>query len=118
MRTNNYTLYGLHDDNERYFWVSYMTFVLVSSLIGDSIVLVASIKYNAIKLHKSIVVLVQHIAVCDLLTAVIQLFPTTIAVGLDKWVYGDLLCGVPDWICKSILFRYFHRPTIGVNHCF
>ena len=64
---SNHTLYGIYSDAVRYLWAGYFVFVLLSSLIGDTTILIASIKYRAFKLHKVVVVIIQHIAVCDLL---------------------------------------------------
>ena len=64
------TKFGIKNDTERYLWAGWLAFVVVSSLLGDSLILIASIKYNAFNLHKMIVTFIQHIAVCDLLQSV------------------------------------------------
>ena len=56
-----------------------MLFVVIISLIGDSIILLASIKYNAFKLHKIIVVLIQHIAANDLLYSLASITPAMLS---------------------------------------
>ena len=52
----------------RYAWAGYYMFVLTSSFLGDPIILIAAIKYRALKIHKSVVIIIQHIAACDILT--------------------------------------------------
>ena len=65
---------------------------VISSLIGDTTILIASIKYRAFKLHKVVVVIIQHIAVCDLLVSSTTMTFRTISLFADRWVLGDTLC--------------------------
>ncbi|XP_063680180.1 uncharacterized protein LOC134815571 [Bolinopsis microptera] len=65
--------------------------VLVLSLIGDSIILVSTVKYNAIKLHKVIVAVMQNLAVIDILLALFEVLPTTVALVADGGVVGVFL---------------------------
>ena len=53
--------------------------MFVSSLLGDSMILVASIKYKAFNLQKMIVTFIQHIEVNDLLNAVGSVAPSAIS---------------------------------------
>ena len=76
---SNYTQFGIKSSTERYLWVGWMLFVVIVSLIGDSIILIASIKYNAFKLHKIIVVLIQHIAANDLLYSLASITPAMLS---------------------------------------
>ena len=73
------TKFGIKNDTERYLWAGWLAFVVVSSLLGDSLILIASIKYNAFNLHKMIVTFIQHIAVCDLLQSVGCLAPSALS---------------------------------------
>ena len=115
--------YAIKSDAERYAWAGYLLFVLASSLIGDSIILIASIKYRAFNLHKVMVVIIQHIAVCDMLMSVTYAFPMFISVVNGEWVLGNFLCSVTAYpkyyfystsvllICsmtcqKALLLRY------------
>ena len=72
--------------------------MFLSSLIGDSIILVATIKYRAIKQHKVIVAVIQHLAVSDLLQTLFKIHPTTVAIAADEWVMGDALCHTQDFV--------------------
>ena len=69
----------MKNDTERYLWAGWLIFVFVSSLLGDSLILIASIKYKAFKLHKMVVTFIQHIAVNDLLSAVGSVAPAAIS---------------------------------------
>ena len=94
MQTGNKTLYAIRDDAERSLLILWNFTVIVSSLIGDSIILIATIKYRAIKLHKLVITVMQHMAVCDLIQTVLRVFPGTLAIISDRWVVGELLCHV------------------------
>ena len=82
MKTNvfsNKTQYGIDNDTVRYSFAGWYVFVLLSSFIGDTTILVSSVKYRAIRLHKLIVVIIQHIAACDLLVTLFSgaIIPTS-----------------------------------------
>ena len=89
--SNNSTEYGIHNTGERCFWIIYLLIVLLSSLIGDSIILLASLRYNAIKLHGLLVAVMQHIAACDLLAALSYTLPTLTSLITNTWVFGETL---------------------------
>ena len=72
-------MFAIKNDTERYLWAGWLTFVFVSSLLGDSLILIASIKYKAFSLHKMIVAFIQHMAVNDLLHSVGSLAPAAIS---------------------------------------
>ena len=86
---SNKTEFSLQNDYLRYTWAAYNIFILLSALLGDGIILIASIKYRALKLHKFIVATIQHIAVCDLFVAVISVFPRVLSLIADGWIFGD-----------------------------
>ena len=105
MRTDNKTLYVITDDRERYIFILWSCITLMASLIGDSIILVVTIKYNAIKLQKVIIAAMQHMAICDLLQTAFKVFPVTLAFITDRWVVGELLCEVSEnmtWVCAGV----------------
>ena len=96
MRSDNKTLFGIQDDTERYFLATWLLIVIISSLIEDSIILVATIKHKVLNLHKVIVAIIQHLAVCDLLQSIFRVFPALTAVIADKWILGEFLCHVQN----------------------
>ena len=51
-------------------WVTYGVMIATSSLIGDTLILVASIRHKTFKLHKFIVAVMQHISLCDLINSI------------------------------------------------
>ena len=75
-------LFGFKSNTERYLWAGWLAFVVVLSLLGDSLILIASIKYKAFNLHKMIVTFIQHIAVNDLLSAIGSVAPAMLSNNL------------------------------------
>ena len=104
---SNKTRYGMKNDALRYTWAGYYLFVILSSLIGDSTILVASIKYNAIKLHKVIVVTIHHLAVCDLLTIIVQVLPSFVTTIADEELLGH-------FVCYLLPYAYFYTNTASI----
>ena len=94
VRTNNETELGIKHACERYFWLSFNVFILLSSLIGDTIILIAVLRYNAIKLHKVTVVIIQYLAISDLLQTLLKVLPQIITLVLEAWVLPALVCHV------------------------
>lgn len=78
--SNNTTFLGVESDGARYTWAGYLLFVIISSLVGDTAILIGSIKYRALKLHKVITVIIQHIAACDLMVCTLDVIPNLVAI--------------------------------------
>ena len=102
VESNNRTVYGIQSDAERYFWISYLTTVVISSIIGDVVILVASTKYNVFKLNDFIIVLIQHIAVCDLTMSLGYIIPTIVALVEERWVLGDFIAYTQEFFAFSL----------------
>ena len=96
MRTDNKTLFGIKDNSERYPLAMWLMTVVITSLIGDTIILIGTIKYKAIKQHKAIVATIQHMAIYDLLLCVLRVFPSGVAVIADRWVFGETFCHIEE----------------------
>ena len=75
VHTNNFTELGIHTSTELHLWISFNILVALSSLIGDTIILVGIIRYKATKLHKAVVVVIIHLAVSDLLLTTFETVP-------------------------------------------
>ena len=133
---SNKTAYGIKNDAIRYTWAGYLLFVIASSLIGDTAILIGSIKYNAIQLHRVIIVIIKHVAFCDLVVSATYVLPKLISVISDEWVLGNFFCylcsygqffsNLTSWflICsmttsKLLLLKYplhFGRTTLKKAH--
>ena len=95
---SNKTVYGTDSDAVRYTWAGYYLLVFASSLIGDATILIASIKYRAIKLHKIMILIIQHIAVCDLMVSITDVIPLIVCTIAGEWVLGNLYCYVKPYV--------------------
>ena len=96
-------LYAVETDAEHYIWLTWILLVLLSSVLGNTITLVSSIKYNAFELHKAIVTLIQHIAVCDLLLVFSLTFPQTVSFIAKNWIMGKV---------------FYYINTYGTRYCY
>ena len=92
MKHDNYTLYGIHIRTERHLLIGYKSFVSISSLIGDPLILIGSMRFNAIKLHKVPVIFIRYIAVADLLATLFSILPGAVSLAANEWILGDALC--------------------------
>ncbi|KAL5260480.1 hypothetical protein ACHWQZ_G010575 [Mnemiopsis leidyi] len=89
---NSFEKFGIHNNAERYSWVAYNSFVCLSSLFGDSLILYASFQKDTFKMNKFIVAIIQHIAVCDLAYAISSVLPLTLSLIANSWVLGEAMC--------------------------
>ena len=99
---SNRTQYGIESDALRFTWAGYHLLVILSSLIGDMTILVASIKYESIKLPRVIVSIIQHIAVCDMLVVASDVLPIFITLIADEWVFGYFLCYASFFVSNHV----------------
>ncbi|KAL5264335.1 hypothetical protein ACHWQZ_G005434 [Mnemiopsis leidyi] len=67
-----------------FFWLTWLIIVLITSFLGDVTILVASIRYGALKLHSVIVVIIQNIAISDLIITTTCVLPQSIAMAAES----------------------------------
>ena len=89
---SNITVYGIKSPPLRYTWSSYLIFIITSSLLGDTLILLASIRYRAVKLHRALILIIQHMVVCDLILSVLDILPRLVFVLTDRWEFGHFAC--------------------------
>lgn len=104
---SNDTLFGIQHDGERAVLAAWYIFVVVSSLLGDTAILVGSIKYRAFELNKATVAFIQHIAAADLGFTSTYLAFQLISIIAKKQIYGP-------WICFAIPYFGHYFATAGV----
>ena len=80
---SNKTLFGMKTDTERYSLASWNIFVIVCSVIGDTTILISSIKYKTFHHFKILAAFIENIALCDLLNSLGNLVPCTISLISD-----------------------------------
>ena len=116
----NKTLSGIKNDVLKFSWVAFLVFVAISSMIGDTIILIATIKYKAIKLNKTIVVAIQHIAVCDLMVVLTYVLPKIISIIAGEWVFGNIACDLIPYtnffVFSTGMFLVSFMTTIKMLH--
>ena len=95
----------MDSDIERYSWAAYHLFVLLSSLIGDTLILYASFQRDVLKLNKFIVTVIQYIAVSDLAYALFVVFPGAVSLLSNSWILGDVMCYM------RVYLGYFFYPA-------
>ena len=89
---------GIAHDSERIILTTWSIAVILTSLMGDSVILIATTKYQAIKLHRVLVTLIQHLAISNLLQTLFRVLPITPTFITDAWVMGTFLCHVEDHV--------------------
>lgn len=94
----NYTEYGIQNPAERYTYAFYHILVLLSSLAGDTFILVASFNKDALKVNPSIVSIIRHIAICDILSAVFVVLPGAVSLITNSWILGDVMCHISVYL--------------------
>ena len=80
-------------------WI-YCFLITVASLLGNSTVLYSSIRYNSIKLDRISVLLVQNLAVADLIYTLMIVFPILVTYSAGGWVLGTGWC----WAMSQLTF--------------
>ena len=86
--------FAIDNPGERYAWIGYHVLVLVSSLVGDTLILIATFRKGAFKVNTFIISVLQQVAVSDLVNAVFGTLPVLITLSANSWVLGDRLCYV------------------------
>ena len=109
---SNETLWTLQNPGLWYTSAVYGIFVITSSLIGDTTILIASTRYSkAFELHKVIRVIIQHIAICDLLVVAVGIIPSVVSLVTNGWVFGSFLCYL------TLYTKYYFNLTSALLIC-
>ena len=93
MKTNSELRYGIEDNLERYTLIIWCIVVVVTSVIGDSIILaaLATRDRQAFRSNKVISVVIRHLAAVDIFSAISNTLPRIPALVTDTWVVGEFL---------------------------
>ena len=98
--SKNY-VFGMHSDMERYSWAAVHLFVLLSSLVGDTLIFYATFQKNTFKLNKFIVTVIQYIAASDLAYSMVTILPRAGSLLANSRILGDYMC------CARVYLGYF-----------
>ena len=85
-------------DIEKYLLIGYLLIILISSMVGDTITLIASTRYNALKLNKFILAIIHHISICDLITDISNVLPILLSILADGWILGGTLTEITAFL--------------------
>ena len=88
----------MENDAERVTWAVWLMLMFSVSFLGDTTILIASIKYRAFKLNKVIVIFIEHIAVCDLFMSIFSILAQSISLLAEGWIFGQHFCEIEVYI--------------------
>ncbi|KAL5257746.1 hypothetical protein ACHWQZ_G012610 [Mnemiopsis leidyi] len=108
MKNDNTSSYRIADPTDREILAGFKVLLSVTILVGDSLILVGSLRYNAVKLHNILVIFIQHMAVADFLVALFGVIPGAVSLAADDWVLGDSFCYI----------TYFFKDSSEAFQCF
>ena len=73
----------------------FLTLIIVAlGICGNGIVLYSSIKCNVIDMDRVSIILLEHLAVADILVTIIRTLPMLTTLCFNGWVLGSALCFV------------------------
>ena len=83
---------------EKYGLLALWVLITLISVLGNSVILVGSIKFNAIKLGNVTRVLIHHLACADLGMTLFAQLPKIVSIIADRWYFGETFCSVRHYI--------------------
>ena len=96
--THIFDIYNIQSSLAERFLMGFWCVLTTSiSLSGNCLVLIASHKYDVIKLDKVSTILIKNIAVADLGFALMIIF-TLITIIQDTWIFGTFICEALNYI--------------------
>jgi len=98
-------------DPIRYFLTIWSILAATLSFAGNTVVLVASRKFRALKVDKVSVKLIENLAVADLGYTLVGIIPTIGALIANNWIYGRQFCVVN----KVLTNIFFNMTTLLVS---
>ena len=105
---HNQTLYEITDDVHKGFLISWCIILGVFSVFGNTLVLVASIKYKALRLDKISVMLIAHISFADVLYALVVILMVGWSLIINDWPLNHPLC-------EASVFLQFFLALVDIN---
>ena len=111
------TSYKIDNPTEREILIGYKVLLSASTLIGDSLILVGSLRYNAIKLHKILVIIVQHMAVANILMSLFSIIPSAVSLAVNDQILGHGTCYLTYFFNDGLaLVQCLLTGAIGNSH--
>ena len=107
MESNNYSIYAIHDPVERFACSTFLFSLLLASILGNTLILVATLRYNALTLDKITVTLITHIACSDLGLALTTILPRSVSMTADRLVFGEFL-----FVLRVYTGYFFYQASV------
>ena len=82
-------------------------FMLVFGILGNSIVLYGSRKYQAINIDKISIMLIEHLATAEILILVLHNLPIFLSLIFKEWILGEIFVPVLLKLLYSLLCTIF-----------
>ena len=81
-------------------WVFILTgiIIVIIGIAGNTIVLIGSIRYQAIEMDRASIVLLENIAFADLLQTIVRYIPMLLTLCAERWVMGPVMCLVTSFV--------------------
>ena len=89
---------------ERYLLITWCSLVLLGCLIGNTIILLATVRCKTIKLDKTSLVLIKNIAVSDILMGIVGVHPALASLIFGAWPYGSISCYIFQYLQVPVYF--------------
>ncbi|KAL5252277.1 hypothetical protein ACHWQZ_G015151 [Mnemiopsis leidyi] len=95
---------------------SWSILTILLSILGNTVVLIASLKHNSIKFDKVSVILIENIAAADLGDVVFVVLPTTAAILSDQADVSEFFSAnkFGQTVCFSVAHLQFLFPTASI----
>ena len=100
-----------------YLLIGWCALTLLFCLPGNTLVLLASIKYKAIKLDKVATILIENIAVADICVALFAVLPRMVSVIAEKWEYGCTVTSLATIIFPGVSIQLIAALNVSKLTC-
>ena len=85
-------------------------------LLGNGTVLYSSMRYNAIRLDKASLILIQNLAVADILYTICDILPQFVTYIAGRWVLGKVYCFMSAHCSDHLRASLSQRPDRLPHH--
>lgn len=98
---HNQSLFEITDELHKGLLISWCFILGIFSIIGNTIVIIASVKYKALRLDKVSVTLIKHIGFADVCYALVVILVVGWSLVENRWPLSHVMCHV------SVYLQYF-----------
>ena len=88
--------------------------IIILGLVGNFIIIIASVRFKGIRLDKISVMLIRHIAVADVMHIILVVIPAETSIICNRWVFGDTFCKIQTYLLP-IFFSTSMFLLCGLN---